>query len=139
MKFEFRLEQVLSFRRSEAEVAKAKFLERRASRLEAEARLASLGERRLELLDTTVTSLYGHRELEMQLQAMDDQERSERAALHVLVTEEEIALAEWHDRQRDVEVIERLRQDALDEWRREEARREQASLDEWAVQRRKAA
>jgi flagellar biosynthesis chaperone FliJ len=70
---------------------------------------------------------------------LDDGERSQNVVLKVLLNEEVTALNAWHLTKRDLETLVRLREAALEEYKLEENRREQAELDEWAVLRRKAA
>lgn len=137
-KFEFRLQQVLDYRAMEEGWAKSAYLEARANRIEKEVELAALHDHRKTMLGAPVFTLDEHRNLEVMLLRLDDEEEELKAVINVLQNEEEVALNTWHDRKRDLEVLVKLREKAEDEWKAEEARREQAELDEWTSMRRAA-
>jgi flagellar export protein FliJ len=137
--FEFRLQRVLEYRERLEGWAKDTYLDSRAARLETEAGIHELRMRRGDLLENTPTDLNSRTALEATLLHLDDGERSQNVVLKVLLNEEVTALNAWHLTKRDLETLVRLREAALEEYKLEENRREQAELDEWAVLRRKAA
>jgi flagellar export protein FliJ len=136
--FEFRLEKVLQFRQMQESWAKDAYLDARAARLEAEVEILNLKDRRGQLLEKTATDIDSRRALELTLLRIDDQERSQNHVLAVLANEEETAMNAWQHQKRELETLVQLREAALEEFKAEEARREQADLDEWAVMRRAA-
>ncbi len=136
--FEFRLQKVLEYREMLEGRAKDSYLDSRAARLEVEASLLVLHNRRGNLLENTPSDLNSRRALESTLLHFDDQERSDNLVLNVLKAEEETALEAWQFAKREVETLARMREVALEEYNLEESRKEQAALDEWAVLRRSA-
>ncbi len=136
--FTFRLQKILEYRKTQEEEAKQAFLDRRAACLQAEARIAAIDARRTAMLGDRVTDLVSRIELEARLIRLDDEERFEASALQVLRDEEAAAEGVWVERRRDLKAIGKLRENAFEEWRLAEDRKDQAALDEWAVQRRAA-
>lgn len=137
-KFFFRLEKVLDYRRLTEEWAKDAYLQAQALRLEGDAVLSSICERRLALLFMPVLGVHERLGLEAMLERMDGEEAIQRRVIAELIEDEERAMAEWIERRREVEVLVKLRGREHDEWLLESNRREQAALDEWAVMRRAA-
>lgn len=137
-KFEFRLRKVLEYRETMEQWAQDAYLETRVARLEGEAALLEVQNRRAKALEWPVHTLDERRQLEMNIQALDDDEIAKRAVIEVLATEEEKALAVWHEKKRELETITKLRDHALEAWLLEDTRHEQAALDEWSVLRRSA-
>lgn len=137
-KFEFRLERVRDYRQLEEDWSRATYLEARAARVAHEAKIAGLLQIRVGVLTQSISGLDAHRTLESYLIHSDDEERLENAALNVLQDEEAAALTQWQIKKQDVQVLDRLREQALEEWTHEESRLEQAALDEWSVTRRAA-
>jgi len=136
MRFQFRLEKVLEYRRSQEDEAKQKFLTLRASRIRGEAEISAIGLRRKQMLAHPVKGLTGFTELQMRMIRLDDEERFTRTALTVMVNEEEAAERAWLLRRQELRSIELLREKSFAEWSYEQERSEQAALDEWAVMRR---
>lgn len=137
-KFEFRLQKVLEYRELEESWARDALLAARTAREEREIEIAQVGSRRASLLERPTMSLDDRRNLELLMQKMDDEERDHQTVLGVLQNEEQTAIREWQSRKQAVEALVRLREAALDTWRLEEERREQAELDEWTTMRRAA-
>ncbi|MFQ3669372.1 MAG: flagellar FliJ family protein [Fimbriimonadaceae bacterium] len=79
-----------------------------------------------------------HRALEIRLSKLDDDERHLLTVLDVLRQDEEMRRREWLAAKRDLDVLEKLREKALEDWTLSESRREQAELDEWSSLRRAA-
>lgn len=136
-KFEFRLERVLEYRRMTEDWAKQAYGDAHRRRLEADAALAALADRRASLLQAPATSLEHRQVLEAYLGRMDADAAAIQASLAILMQEEERALAEWHDRYRDRKVLEELRERRVEEWRVDEERATQAEQDD--AQRRRTA
>lgn len=134
--FAFSLQRVLDYRRLEEEWAREAFRLAREARAEAEEELRHLQRRRERLLGHTVPTLGARLELETCHAALDRDEESAQNRLAILLNDEARATEEWQGCRVAAEALARLRESAFEEWRREEARREQADLDEWAVMRR---
>ncbi|HRF60598.1 MAG TPA: flagellar export protein FliJ [Fimbriimonadaceae bacterium] len=136
--FEFTLQRVLDYRRMVEEWAKHAYLEARIRRLEAEADLTPIFERRAAALGERPDSVDRLLTLDRYLVRLDDQERDQRALIAILIDEEEAARTSWVERRQDAEALEKLRQSQYEEWALEAEREEQRVLDEWAVLRRAA-
>lgn len=134
--FEFRLEKVLEYRRMVEEWARQTYLDARVARLESEAQLLAIREEQQGLLEEPIATVEDCQTLDLRLALLDDRVLQQQAALSVLATEEEHAFGVWHQKQKDVKAIEKLRERKVEEWEAELSRMEQAELDEWAVQRR---
>ncbi len=137
-KFEFRLDRVLEYRQLEEDWARATYLEARAARVAHEQEIDLLRQKRIDVLAEPIFTLESHRALEIYLGQMDEQERLDHVAMSVLMDEEAIALTHWQSKKQDVQVLDKLREQALEEWKLDEARLEQAQLDEWTTSRRAA-
>lgn len=137
-KFEFRLEKLLEYRRILEEAAKKSAMAATARRIEGEADVDEVRDRRGTALGLRLESLDERRQLERYLEKLDDDERAGLAAVSVLLAEEENAQRLWMKAKQDVDAVEKLREKALEEWKLEESRAEQRELDEWAVTRRVA-
>ncbi len=69
---------------------------------------------------------------------LDDDERSQNTVLSVLYDEEATLRGAWTKKKQELEAVAKLRENAVEAWTRDENRREQSELDEWAVLRRVA-
>lgn len=138
-KFVFHLQKVLDYRRLVEEWARDAYLEARVKRLEAEAELEAIRARREEALRSDASTVAERLDLERYLQRLDDEEQAQRTVIAVLEEEEEKARLEWMERKRDAEALQKLHDRRRAEHELEEARRQQAELDEWAVMKRKDA
>lgn len=137
--FNFRLQKVLEYREMEEKWAKDFFLEKQAARFEAEAELAEIDRTRRLYLGMKADDVMQRRDLEVRMQKLDDCERAQRLLITHLLEEEDAARAIWLDKRQDKSVMEKLREHAKEAFDQIQLKREQAALDEWAVQRRKAA
>jgi flagellar protein FliJ len=137
-KFEFRLQKVLEYREAMEHWAQEVYLDTRVARLEGEAALLEVRNRRATALQQTANGLNERRHLELFLQTIDDDELAKQTIIEVLLAEEEKALGLWHEKKRELETIVKLREHAHEEWQLEANRQEQAELDEWSVLRRGA-
>lgn len=138
-KFDFRLQSVLEYRLLTEQWAKDAYLDARAKRLEADLLLTGYKQRRLDLLNTTTTDIEDMQALDLRLKLIDDQESQQKLIVQVLTNEEGNCFEQWQQRRNDVDVMTKLRDRAYADWERDMGRAEQYALDEWSVQRRRAA
>ena len=134
--FAFSLQKVLDYRRLEEGWARDAFRAAQAARFEAEVDLEKLRARRQSFVADPNPSLDQRRDLEACHAALDRDEASARERLAAREADEAKAREEWRACRVSAEALAKLREAALEEWRKEEERREQADLDEWAVLRR---
>ena len=137
-KFSFRLQKVLEFREMEEGWAKDAYLAAQNAVAEKQTDIRNLILHRTRLVSVPAATIDARLHLERVMERIDDEERAERAALAILENEELAAHANWNARRQAVKAIDRLRENALETWKQDEERREQADLDEWAVLRRVA-
>lgn len=137
-KFKFRLQKVLEYREAMEHWAQEAYLDTRVARLEGDAALLEVQNRRRNALHRNANSIAERQHLELTLLTLDDEERAKETIVEVLKTEEEKAFEVWREKKRELETMVKLRDKALEEWQLEANRKEQADLDEWAVLRRGA-
>lgn len=135
-KFAFSLQRVLDYRRLEERWAEEAFRLARQAVTEVEASLDAIRTRRRDLSDHSATSLAVRLDIERCHVELDREEESAQNRLALLTNDEARAMEEWRNCRIAAEALDKLRESAFEEWTREEARREQADLDEWAVLRR---
>lgn len=135
-KFSFRLQKVLEFREMEEGAAKDVFVAAQNARADKQGEIRRLIEYRSGIVAQTPNTLDARMHLERVMERIDDEERAQRAALAILENEEVSTQNAWNLKRQAVKAIEKLRESALEQWKLEEERREQANLDEWAVLRR---
>lgn len=111
---------------------------KRAERLAGEEELEQMKRKRRSLASETVSDFSQLVQQQHALSRMESLEKAFLAALAVLANEEEAAYKAWMARKTDAEAIDKLREKALDLWEKEQEKKEQAALDEWAVMRRTA-
>lgn len=138
-RFDFRLQNLLEYRLLTEQWAKEAYLDARAKRLEAEIILLGTRRQRDELLDTPVLDIEDLQALDLRLKLIEDQETQQKLVIQVLTNDEGTCFEQWHQRKNDVDVVTKLRDKAYEEWQQGMGRAEQAALDEWTVQRRRAA
>ena len=138
-KFSFRLQKVLEVREMEEGQARDQFRIAQDARSEKQSEIGKLIAHRSAIVSQPANSLESRLHLERVMERIDDEERAQRAALAILENEEASAQHAWNLRRQAVKAIEKLREAALEQWKLDEERREQAALDEWAVLRRVAA
>ena len=137
-KFEFRLQKVLDFRAAMEEMAKDAYLDARNKRIEAEALITAIEDRRREILDRTGDSIAERQSTDDLMIRLDDEKRSQLTIISVLRSEEDNFNAEWIKAKQDREALEKLREKAQVDYDLEILRSEQKELDEWSVTRRLA-
>ena len=135
-KFAFSLQRVLDYRRLEERWAEDAFRLAREAVSEAEGELDAVRSRRRAVCEQTVPDVSARLGLERYHAGLDEEEESAQNRLALLVNDEARAMNEWRNCRIAAEALDKLRQSAFEEWTREETRREQADLDEWAVLRR---
>lgn len=138
-RFDFRLQNLLEYRLLTEQWAKDAYLDARAKRLEAEMFQLGLKQQKDELLETPVTDIEDLQALDLRIKLLEDQEAQQRLVLQVLLNDEGTCFEQWHQRKNDVDVVSKLRDQAYQDWEKGMARAEQNALDEWTVQRRRAA
>src|SRR5579862_7951419 len=99
-KFKFRLQKVLEYREAMEHWAQEAYLETRVARLEGEAELVEVHNRRNTALKREAASLDERKQLEMVLQILDDDERAQGTVVEVLATEEAKAFDVWQEKRR---------------------------------------
>lgn len=134
--FAFSLQRVLDYRRLEEDWAREALRYAREAREEAEGELEHLQSQRRTLTAHAAESVALRLDLEACHGALDRDVESAQNRLALLVNDEAKATQEWREARVAAEALAKLRESAHAEWVREEARREQADLDEWAVMRR---
>ena len=134
--FAFALQRVLDYRRLEEGWAKDALRLAREAREEVEAEVEAVRRRRRLATAHAAPTVAARIDLEAYLTSLDAEEESAGNRLAILERDEDRAQGEWRACRVSAEALEKLRERALGEWRAEEARREQADLDEWAVLRR---
>jgi flagellar export protein FliJ len=137
-KFEFRLQKVLDFRAAMEGMAKDAYLDARNKRIEAEALITAIENRRREILDGTGDSIAERQSTDELMIRLDDEKRSQLTIISVLRSEEDNFNAEWIKAKQDREALEKLREKAQVDYDLEILRSEQKELDEWSVTRRLA-
>lgn len=138
-RFDFRLQNLLEYRLLTEQWAKEAYLDARAKRLEADMVMLGMRRQRDELLNTQVLDIEDLQTLDLRLKLIEDQEMQQKLVIQVLTNDESTCFEQWHQRKNDVDVVTKLRDKAYEEWQQGMGRAEQAALDEWTVQRRRAA
>lgn len=138
-KFAFRLQRVLEYREQCEQRAEDAYRAAQARRIEAEAGRAVFGQCRDVALSSACPTVDQRCALERYLERLDDEARAHEVIVALLVQEEATARDEWLARRSDAEAMRKLREHAWTQWRLEAERKEQAELDEFAVNRRVAA
>ncbi len=134
--FAFSLQRVLDYRRLEEGWAQEAHRAAREARQGVEDEIAAIAERRRAADESGAETLAARLDLETYLGALGGEEAAVRERLVLREREEAQAAETWRERRVAAEALQKLREKALEEWRQEEARREQAELDEWTVTRR---
>jgi flagellar FliJ protein len=137
-RFRFRLQRVLDYRRLVEGWARDAYMEARARRLQADLAIAQIEQRRARALTRALAGLAGRQTLEAYIERLDGERRAQEAVRSILMQEEGQAFATWRQKRREAEALDKLREKHEAEWKLEQARKEQAALDEWAVTRRAA-
>ena len=137
-KFSFRLQKVMDFREAMEDLAKNAFLDARSKRIEAEAVILLIEDRRKDVLAGPCASLEAHQAIDALMIRLDDEIRAQNTVISVLRDEEEHSQKEWIRAKQDFEALVKLHEKALEEDRKEADLEEQKNLDEWSVTRRAA-
>jgi len=137
-KFTFRMERVLEYRRLQEGWAKDAYIEARAARLDAEATISALHERRDEAISKVPNTIEDRQALDRYLLQLEDEEGTQKHIAGILAEEEANALTVWQERKQELEAMVKLKEKAKEEYDLEANRAEQAELDEWTTTRRAA-
>ena len=137
--FAFRLQRVYEYRELEEGWAKDNFLAKHITRMEAENELFQLEDDRKFLLSAGADDLQSRIELETRIQKLNDHERALRILVHELTIEEDKARDEWILKKQDKSALQKLRDKAYEAWMYRQNKLEQSALDEWSVQKQRAA
>lgn len=137
-RFQFRMQKLLDHRHRLEAAAKEAYLLARSRRLTAEEQLERMILDRSLLSLMTCSTLPELVQKEAALTRMENEEAHMKSAIAILLNEEEGGQKRYLEAKRDAEAIGKLRERALDLWQKEENKREQAEIDEWAVTRRAA-
>lgn len=136
--FTFRLQRVLEYRELAEGWAKDAYLEARAARLEAIAVLENIGTKKNNLVQGSATTIEDRLALQTCLDKLTEDERQQQIVIELLEADEAKRKEDWTEARKELQALEKLRDAAYAEWKLEEDRREQKTLDELSVQRRAA-
>lgn len=137
-KFSFRLQKVLDFREAMESLAKDAYLDARSKRIEAEAVILHIEERRAELLAEPCSTIEVLQAIDAMMIRLDDEVRAQKAVISVLADEEEHALGEWNRAKQEYKALLKLHDKALEAYQKDADHEEQKNLDEWATTKRAA-
>ncbi len=137
-KFEFRLQNILEYRRMCEEWAKQEYVQAQARLLSGQAELEGIRDRRRVTLESRPDRVDQMIALESFLTRLDDEERAFHAGLSILEQEVESTRTHWLEARQEAEAMQKLRDQAYEAWQVEAAREEQAEMDEYALRRRAA-
>ena len=137
-KFEFRLQNILEYRRMCEEWAKQEYVQTQARLLSGQAELEGIRDRRRVTLESRPDRVDQMIALESFLTRLDDEERAFHAGLSILGQEVESTRTHWLEARQEAEAMQKLRDQAYEAWQVEAAREEQAEMDEYALRRRAA-
>lgn len=138
IKFKFRLQKLLDYRRGLEEAAKTAYLESRARRIDAEYDLQGITQSKTTAVHKGLPCLQNRLALNAYLERLDDQFRAQQSVIAVLEGEEEQLRLAWIRAREEAEALQKLHDKELEAYNLEVTRKEQADLDEWAVLRRAA-
>ena len=136
--FAFRLQRVLEYRELAECWAKDAYLEARAARLEAAAVLEAIVQKRNDLIARTTDTIDDRRALQTCIEKSKEDERQQKIVIELLESDEAKRKEDWTEARKELQALEKLRESALAQWKLEENRREQKTLDELSIQRRAA-
>jgi flagellar export protein FliJ len=132
------MQRLLDYRRRLESQARDLYLGARARKVAAEDQLAEACQTRFNLTGRPCHTLEEMIQKEMAVARMQDQEREMRLVISVLANEEEVEKDKWLAAKRDADAIEKLKERDQEIWMKEQEKKEQDALDEWAVMRRAA-
>jgi len=138
-KFSFRLESVRRYRVSLESIAKDNYRDAQRRVFECEQDIKSIYSKIDHILAEPALSIPDRLALEGRIARQEDQIQHQVIILQVLQSDETEALVAWVEAKKELEILEKLRENRRAEWLLDENRLEQAALDEWAVTRRKPA
>lgn len=138
-RFEFRLEKVLKVRQAVEQEFKEAFKAARQATQAMENEIDRLDRQIERLMITPYESISDRVLADSQVICLKDERTSQLAALSILEQEEEKAFDLWQRAKQNTETVQKLRENAMLEYKQELKRWEQKQLDEWTTSRRSAA
>lgn len=135
-RFNFRLQKVLEVRETAEERAKQTFGHAQQALLGGQATLTEMKASRNRTASAPCGTFQDRVTLEGVLARMTMAERHFQIQLNDLERDAHQALVRYTAARQEAEILRKLRENALEVWRLESERKEQADLDEWATQRR---
>lgn len=138
-RFEFRLEKVLKVRQAAEQEFKEAFKAARQATKAMEHEIDQLDNQIERLMVTPYEQISDKVLADSHVICLKDERTSKLAALSILEQEGERAFDRWQKAKQDTEAVQKLRENAMLEYRQEVKRWEQKQLDEWTSSRRNAA
>ncbi len=137
-KFEFKLGRVREFRHMLEEKAKQELQETQRRVIEAEMELGRMIEHRKDSLREAFRSVSDRLSMQAYINRLDEQIATQESIIAIIKQDEEFAHERWLEVRQDAEVMDKLHENAHEEYVAEANREEQNELDEWATRRRAA-
>jgi len=136
--FKFRLQTVLELRIEALDEAEKAYLLAKSKRDNAETDLLAIQQLRTEQVKKPVGDIQSRLSSQAYQSRLEDEYRAMQSAIAVLQDEETKLMAAWIDARKEVKAVEKLRENALSAYQKEQDRLEQIALDEWATMRKTA-
>lgn len=136
--FKFRLQTVLELRIEALDEAEKAYLLAKSKRDNAETDLLAIQQLRTEQVKKPVGDIQSRLSSQAYQARLEDEYRAMQSAIAVLQDEEAKLMAAWIDARKEVKAVEKLRENALSAYQKEQDRLEQIALDEWATMRKTA-
>jgi flagellar export protein FliJ len=136
--FKFRLQTVLELRIEALDEAEKAYLLAKSKRDNAETDLLAIQQLRTEQVKKPVGDIQSRLSSQAYQSRLEDEYRAMQSAIAVLQDEEAKLMAAWIDARKEVKAVEKLRENALSAYQKEQDRLEQIALDEWATMRKTA-
>lgn len=139
-RFKFRLQKVLEYRAMAEDWAKQAVAEAQAQLNEGQMQTARIRQKRDEMVRSSAPrQLMDFQALNAYLEKLDDDEAAQASVNHILESELEQAKEQWIKCRQETKAMNTLRDQKFAEWLAKANQEEQNQLDEFAVNRRRAA
>ena len=138
-KFNFKLQKILEYKETLEEQAKRAYLEKKPKLLEAEITLNQIAKRRHDVLVSSANDLASLQAKETFLLRLDEEERSQKIIINVLLSEEEKARSIWQEKHQEAKALQKLKEHRKQEWIYLFNKEEQNTIDDFATMRRQVA
>lgn len=136
--FKFRLQTVLELRLEALDEAERAYLLAKSKRDSAEVDLLAIQQLRSDQIKKPVGDIQSRLSSQAYQARLEDEYRAMQSAIAVLQDEESKLMDAWIEARKEVKAVEKLRENALAAYQKEQDRLEQLALDEWATMRRTA-